>query len=750
MIKNLGLLNPNVTGRRATGTLVGHVILPHTLPARSYTVIIERCYAEPSGGTAQVRGLGSVGGLVGANNSNAKQRVPIIRFSYAKVTVSATHPNNVARNPNDPTGTPGINNPYNIKYGGLVGCNQNGVTQDSFARGNVSGGDRVGGVAGCTIGGAIFRSYSTGTVTRGIAPGNWEGGIGGLVGLTSGSLPPGLGGTVSTGSCENCFWDTQTSGISTSAGGTGKTTVQMKTQSTFTNWDYIYVWDIDVGINDGYPYLRGTANADFHYRTLQSGNWNAISTWQYSVNNSTWNNAVAAPDAANSISITIRNSHIVSVTVSVIIDQTTIDSGGKVIVNNAQTFSVTNGAGTDLQVNGILEVTGILLPEISSSTAFGNTSKLIYNGSVAQSTGTYFTFPVHNLDIANPAGVTFTNNIQVNNVLSVLSGFYSGSTGTDGYYSPNVNYIRIDTSGALINSFNLAMSTPSLMPNFVNRQWVITGTYSGNKQITFYWTNVDDGNFPWSASVEPAVNKGGTKYPGTYDVSGSTRSIVIVVPSTLTKGTWTIGRSDEQTLPVQLSSFTAMINGSNNVLLQWVTQTESNLVGYRIYRHVNIDLTDALMLNTFVHATNTSQMQVYAYRDVEVYEPATYYYWLESLELDGGNEFFGPISILVSPQNTGAPSIPLQNGIVSMYPNPFNPALTVDYALRQDAEIKLAIYNSRGQLVKTIHRGALPKGSHRAGWDGKDDRGKQSSSGIYFVRLVIGSESFTGKLILSQ
>lgn len=55
-----------------------------------------------------------------------------------------------------------------------------------------------------------------------------------------------------------CFWDTQTSGMITSDGGIGKTTAQMKTQSTFTDagWDFDNVWQIEGVVNDGYPFLQ--------------------------------------------------------------------------------------------------------------------------------------------------------------------------------------------------------------------------------------------------------------------------------------------------------------------------------------------------------------------------------------------------------------------------------------------------------------------------------------------------------------
>jgi len=157
-IKNLGIINPNVSGRRATGSLVGKSLVPSGSRKK---VFITRCYAKPDevGGTATVSGLGATGGLVGANNSDRKQQVPVIQYCWTNVIVSSTHPTHVGINPDDRP------NPYNIKYGGIVGCNETGVTFDSYAWGSVSGGDRVGGIAGCTIDGAIIRCYAIGNVT---------------------------------------------------------------------------------------------------------------------------------------------------------------------------------------------------------------------------------------------------------------------------------------------------------------------------------------------------------------------------------------------------------------------------------------------------------------------------------------------------------------------------------------------------------------------------------------------------------
>ncbi len=57
------------------------------------------------------------------------------------------------------------------------------------------------------------------------------------------------------GTITNCFWDTETSGQSTSAGGTGKTTAEIKNISTFTEagWVFPDIWNINPELNIGYP-----------------------------------------------------------------------------------------------------------------------------------------------------------------------------------------------------------------------------------------------------------------------------------------------------------------------------------------------------------------------------------------------------------------------------------------------------------------------------------------------------------------
>lgn len=227
VIKNAHLANTAVVGARGTGTLIGRV-------TGNANTLIENCSAV--GGN--VTGNGATGGLIGSFNSWQTTLDgtdnPVLRYSYSDVVVYSS-----------------ASGGGRDKFGGLVGCSQRGTIQNSYSRSsvNVTDGSRIGGLAGCIdYRGEIFNSYSTGlvNVTNCVS-------FGGLVGNKVG---PGFNEGVVT----NSFWDTEASGQTTSAGGAGKTTAEMKTESTFTDagWNFVDIWDIDSLVNDGYPHLIWT------------------------------------------------------------------------------------------------------------------------------------------------------------------------------------------------------------------------------------------------------------------------------------------------------------------------------------------------------------------------------------------------------------------------------------------------------------------------------------------------------------
>lgn len=227
IIRNVGVVGGNVSGSSLVGGLAGYI-----------KGVVINCY-----NSGIVSGIDAVGGLAGYNDAAA------IADSYSTGAVNGSS-----------------------VVGGLVGMNYGSII-NSFATGNVTGTtDSAGGLAGLNLlGGNISNSYATGSVNGSMSVGGFVGqnvfstitnsystgsvngttDVGGLVGFND-----------STPSITNSFWDTLTSGQEGSAGGTGKTTVEMKQPATFVTagWSIDYssnsntLWSITEG--QTYPLLR--------------------------------------------------------------------------------------------------------------------------------------------------------------------------------------------------------------------------------------------------------------------------------------------------------------------------------------------------------------------------------------------------------------------------------------------------------------------------------------------------------------
>ena len=85
---------------------------------------------------------------------------------------------------------------------------------------------------------------------------------------------------------------------------------------------------------------------------------------------------------------------------------------------------------------------------------------------------------------------------------------------------------------------------------------------------------------------------------------------------------------------------------------------------------------------------------------------------------------------------------------LSNYPNPFNPTTTIAYSLPNDGMIELRVYNIKGQLVKTLVSGEQLAGSYETVWNGKDNNGKNVSSGIYFYKLSTRDDTIMKKILM--
>jgi len=220
-ISNLGLENIELHGAWYSGALVG----------RCNNSTITKCYS-----TGIVSGSGATGGLVGYAEGSEND----ISYSYSTCTVTSTSNGS----------------------GGFVGKNtDNSLIENCYSLGSISSvSSEVGGFIGVNqnAGAIVQNCYSTGHASG-------TSSVGGFVGTNSGSV-------------NQSFWDLEVSGNASSVAATGKTTAQMKTESTFTSagWNFTTIWDMDAGTNDGYAFLLNMPSETALPITLSSFNVEAL------------------------------------------------------------------------------------------------------------------------------------------------------------------------------------------------------------------------------------------------------------------------------------------------------------------------------------------------------------------------------------------------------------------------------------------------------------------------------------------
>ncbi len=207
---------------------------------------------------------------------------------------------------------------------------------------------------------------------------------------------------------------------------------------------------------------------------------------------------------------------------------------------------------------------------------------------------------------------------------------------------------------------------------------------------------------------------------------------------------YTLGLT-EILLPIELSSFSATITAQNFVKLTWVTESETGLAGYRMYRNDVIDQATAVSITSvMIPATNTSTTTSYTLTDTDVTLGNTYYYWLESIDMDH-TTFHGPISVFVNGEVP--PVLPEYTTMNNAYPNPFrmNTSTTIDVTVKAGEQGEVTIYNVIGQVVKTFK---INQGISSLTWNGNDSKGNTCGSGIYFYKLNTPSTNLTKKMII--
>ncbi len=252
-ISNLGVTNVDITGDESVGGLVGwsycysniiNCFVTGNISGNSDVggiagAIMTECSIKDSYFIGDVEG-DLAGGITGFNVNSS------VINSYSKGSVSG---DGVGGLVGINTNSAKIKNSYNKSNvtgnaiaGGLVAQNLgNSSVNNCYSKGDVTGNNQVGGLIGFIWEASVTNSYSIGSVTGGTE-------VGGLIGFN-------LQADVT-----NSYWDMETSGQTSSQGGTGRTTDEMTyphSNNTYTGWDFQNIWseDINHSVNKGYPFL---------------------------------------------------------------------------------------------------------------------------------------------------------------------------------------------------------------------------------------------------------------------------------------------------------------------------------------------------------------------------------------------------------------------------------------------------------------------------------------------------------------
>ena len=213
--------------------------------------------------------------------------------------------------------------------------------------------------------------------------------------------------------------------------------------------------------------------------------------------------------------------------------------------------------------------------------------------------------------------------------------------------------------------------------------------------------------------------------------------------------------AEEPPLPVVLTSFSATISDQNYINLTWITQSETEMLGYYVMRSTQNDLSTAEVISPLIYATNTSQPNTYRYTDEEVTDSGIYYYWLQCYDYDGIFNIYGSVSIDYNLGGGDNPhSIPLVTELLPVYPNPFNilfnSQLFIPFNLSDKSVVKICIYNTRGEMVKEIAVGEMNPGNYRIEWDGRDNNGIICGNGTYYLVMKTGNYNYQRKAVLMK
>jgi len=318
----------------------------------------------------------------------------------------------------------------------------------------------------------------------------------------------------------------------------------------------------------------------------------------------------------------------------------------------------------------------------------------------------------------------------------------------NGIPADNTLYLFVDYYDSPAD--NVAFSdTPPLNPSVY--RWVITKTGDGFTDASVTFTDVTS---LLGVANPSSVTIYARPIPGSGDFLALSTSLDAEdLSTTVTSFSEFILGSDDDVLPVQMSSFTASASRLN-AELKWRTESEVENHGFEVERRVvsgpeTFNLppeadppsaekpeTTWLTVGFIPGAGTSSSPRDYSFVD-KPDQPGRYAYRIKQIDHSGAFTYTSALEV-----NIGL--APMEFNLAQNYPNPFNPTTTIEFTLPQDGRVVLKIYDLQGREVATLvdeerHAGVY----HQVLFDAS-----RLASGLYFSRLQSGGLQSVKKIVL--
>jgi hypothetical protein len=176
------------------------------------------------------------------------------------------------------------------------------------------------------------------------------------------------------------------------------------------------------------------------------------------------------------------------------------------------------------------------------------------------------------------------------------------------------------------------------------------------------------------------------------------------------------------------------------VALTWDPNDEEDLDYYAVYRDTTEDFAPGVPIGYTISES---------YEDAGPPDAPEWWYKVTAWDFNGNeSEPSEPAGVV----GTGVPdALPTRFWLGPAVPNPFNATTEIHYWVPGSAGgrgVELVIYDASGRMVRSLVDREIPPGTHTAMWDGRDDRGADVASGVYFYSMEAGDYSSRRKMVL--